>query len=119
MEPSPCKSCLVFPCCSKICKDKISYTSEMVIRLAHFYGVNVFESHKNKNINKYVKDLLYENSQITKRILDSDDRDDFTSEITTNFHIIREMIEKEIETDGSEKNKTFCYKVMKSYDGKK
>lgn len=114
---SPCKTCLIFPCCTNLCEEKIIFTTERLIRLATFYNIEICDVFKKKPVLKYLENIRKENSAIRRRI----DNDAFTSmlnSIFNTFEKIKEEINQEVLIEGPEKNKRVCADWIKTVRAK-
>ena len=116
MKESPCKTCLVFPCCTMICEEKIWYTSERVIRLARFYNIEIHEVISSKTSSKCLEDIWQENKSIAPR---SNDRGELVEILHAIFQKMKEQISQEILIEGPAKNESFCNNLIKIFVGEK
>jgi hypothetical protein len=116
MKESPCKTCLVFPCCTCLCEEKIWYTSERIIRFTNFYNIEVYTAISHKIVSKCLQDLWKENGTITKH---SDDRNSMLDSIFSIFETMKEKIKQEILIEGPAKNESFCNNLIKIFVGEK
>jgi hypothetical protein len=116
MKESPCKTCLVFPCCTTLCEEKIFYTSERIVRFTKFYNIEVYAATQHKTISKCLEDLWKENGKITTR---AGDRDSMMDSIFNIFEKMKKQIKQEMLIEGPEKNESFCADLIKIYVGTK
>jgi hydroxymethylpyrimidine/phosphomethylpyrimidine kinase len=116
MKESPCKTCLVFPCCTTLCEEKIIFTSERIVRFAKFYNTESTHILSHKIISKCIEDLLKENKKITNNL---DDRTQLLDLIRSIFEAAKEKIKQEILIEGPAKNESFCNDLIKIFVGEK
>lgn len=111
---SPCKTCLIFPCCTNLCEEKIIFTSERMVRLATFYNIDVSDVVSHKITSKCLEDIWKENGAINKRT-DDDTYHSMSNLIFNTVKEIKETIKQEILIEGPGKNQHICTDLVKMF----
>jgi hypothetical protein len=111
---SPCKTCLIFPCCTNLCEEKIIFTSERIVRLATFYNIEISDVVNHKIAPKCLEDIWKENVAISKRT-DNDTYGSMSNLVLDTFKEMKETIKQEILIEGPVKNQHICTDLVKMF----
>ena len=109
---SPCHECLIAPCCTQLCKDKMAFTAEYYSRFCKFYNIEHGNDHP--NIVMIMHTMWEENSQITNRAFQVGMSNRSRLGAADGFGLIFEEMKARIDKEPSGINDEFCRKALKS-----
>lgn len=100
---SPCIDCIVWACCSRICRSKLNFTAERYTRLKSYLKEDYNRPEYDSDLSKLMSDIWKENSKISQR--------DEGRNLYTPFGSLIKKFREDIEKD-PQRNIEFCESLI-------